>query len=89
MEWRDGGRRGGEREYKEEGGGLDLSLIPPADPTTGKLVTEMKYTFPPAVSLSVHKHVPWCEVVETDLSLPTFPVYIFHKMPCILSVRAT
>ena len=33
-----------------------FSLIPPADPTTGKLVTEMKYTFPPAVSLSMHKH---------------------------------
>lgn len=58
VEWRGGGRRGREREYEEERGGLDLSLIPPADPTTGKLVTEMKYTFPPAVSLSVHKHVP-------------------------------
>ena len=57
-----GGRRGRERKYEEERGGLDLSLISPADPTTGKLVTEMKYTFPPAVSLSVHKHVPWCDV---------------------------
>ena len=107
----EGGGRGGEREYEEEEGGLDLiclvlglayvrrvgragggreeswdvgmkttypfSLIPPADPTTGKLSTEMKYMFPPAVSLSMHKHT-----AHFTLNFSCFPLFIiWHKMP--------